>query len=94
MADRFAKIGAENTEENRRFYRQMLFTSPPEACKAISGVIFHHETLYQKADNGKTFVELLKERNIIPGKHMKLESTQQEQSIVLKNSTIFMLRQV
>ena len=44
-------------------------SSPPEACKAISGVIFHHETLYQKDDNGKPFVELLKERNIIPGKY-------------------------
>ena len=44
-------------------------SSPPEACKAISGVIFHHETLYQKDDNGKPFVELLKEHNIIPGKY-------------------------
>lgn len=33
----------------------------------ISGVILFHETLYQKADDGTPFVELLKQRNIIPG---------------------------
>ena len=35
--------------------------------KSISGVILFHETLYQKDDNGKPFVELLRERNLIPG---------------------------
>lgn len=67
MGSRLAKIGVENTEENRRQYRQILFSSPPEACKAISGVILFHETLYQKDDNGRPFIDLLKERNIIPG---------------------------
>lgn len=33
----------------------------------ISGVILFHETLYQKANDGTPFVELLKQRNIIPG---------------------------
>jgi len=33
----------------------------------ISGVILFHETLYQKADDGTPFVELLKQRNIISG---------------------------
>jgi fructose-bisphosphate aldolase class I len=67
MEDRLAKANVENTEENRRLYRQILFTSPPEACKAISGVILFHDTLYEKDDQGKPFVDLLKERNIIPG---------------------------
>jgi fructose-bisphosphate aldolase class I len=67
MEDRLAKANVENTEENRRLYRQILFTSPPEACKAISGVILFHDTLYEKDDQDKPFVDLLKERNIIPG---------------------------
>lgn len=67
MGSRLTKIGVENTDENRRMWRQILFTSPPEACKAISGAILFHDTLYQKDDQGKPFVELLKERNIIPG---------------------------
>jgi fructose-bisphosphate aldolase class I len=67
MGNRLAKVGVENTKENRRFYRQILFTSPPEACKAISAVILFHDTLYEKDDQGKPFVDLLKERNIIPG---------------------------
>ena len=67
MADRLSKAGVENSEENRRTYRQILFTSPPEACKAISGVILFHDTFYQKDDTGKPFLDLLKERNIIPG---------------------------
>lgn len=35
--------------------------------KHVSGVILFHETLYQSADNGTPFVQLLKERDIIPG---------------------------
>lgn len=78
MGSRLSKIGVENTEENRRIFRQLLFTSPPEACKAISGVILFHETLYQKDDNGKPFLELLRERNIIPG--IKLDKGTKELS--------------
>jgi hypothetical protein len=50
MGSRLTKIGVENTDENRRMWRQILFTSPPEACKAISGAILFHDTLYQKDD--------------------------------------------
>lgn len=69
MGNRLSKINVENTEENRRLWRQILFSSPPEAIKAISGVILFHDTLYQKDDhgNGKLLIELLKERHIIPG---------------------------
>ncbi|XP_040563351.1 LOW QUALITY PROTEIN: fructose-bisphosphate aldolase [Lepeophtheirus salmonis] len=72
MGKRFVGIGpngtnVENTEENRRKYRQMLFSVPKERLQGISGVILFHETLYQKDDTGKPFVELLKERNLIPG---------------------------
>jgi len=67
MGKRFAGIGAENTEENRRKYRQLLFTTDKELAKYISGVILFHETLYQKADDGTPFVTLIKNMGIIPG---------------------------
>lgn len=67
MGKRLAGIGIENTEENRRKYRQLLFTSDKELGKYISGVILFHETLYQKADDGTPFVDLIKGLGIIPG---------------------------
>ncbi|XP_018560991.1 fructose-bisphosphate aldolase [Anoplophora glabripennis] len=67
MGKRLADIGQENTDENRRKYRQLLFTTCPTIGDYISGVILFHETLYQKADDGTPFTELLKERGIIPG---------------------------
>lgn len=67
MAKRLGPIGLENTEENRRKYRQILFLADPSMAENISGVILFHETLYQKTDDGTPFVEILKQRGIIPG---------------------------
>lgn len=67
MGKRLTDIGVENTDENRRKYRQLLFTTCPTIGDYISGVILFHETLYQKADDGTPFPELLKQRGIIPG---------------------------
>ncbi|MCL4143960.1 UNVERIFIED_CONTAM: hypothetical protein GTU68_045489 [Idotea baltica] len=67
MGKRLANIGLENTEESRRKYRQLLFTSDKELSNHISGVILFHETLYQKADDGTPFVQLIKNLGIIPG---------------------------
>ena len=67
MGKRLANIGVENTEENRRKYRQLLFTSGAGMANHISGVILFHETLYQKADDGTPFVKILKDNGIIPG---------------------------
>jgi fructose-bisphosphate aldolase class I len=67
MAKRLGPIGLENTEENRRKYRQILFSADKELGNYISGVILFHETLYQKAEDGTPFTQLLKERGIIPG---------------------------
>lgn len=36
-------------------------------AESVSGVILYHETFYQKADDGKTFPQVLKENGIIPG---------------------------
>jgi len=67
MGKRLSDIGVENTEENRRRYRQVLFTTDKTLSQYISGVILFHETLYQKADDGTPFPELLKMMGIIPG---------------------------
>jgi fructose-bisphosphate aldolase class I len=63
---RFAKIGVESTEENRRIYRELLFTTP-KAEEFISGVIMFDETIRQKAGDGRSFVEVLTSKGIIPG---------------------------
>jgi len=66
IGKRFASIGAENVEENRRLYRQLLFTTSGME-NHISGVILFHETLYQKADDGTPFVKILQDKGVIPG---------------------------
>lgn len=67
IGKRLDKIQVENTEPNRRAYRQLLFTSGKPMSEAISGVILFHETLYQNADDGAPFVKVLKDNGIIPG---------------------------
>lgn len=67
IGKRFATIGLENTEENRRLYRQLLFTGDKRLGACLGGIILFHETVYQKDDNGKLFVELIKEMGINPG---------------------------
>lgn len=66
IAKRFDSVGIENTEENRRLYRQLLLKTPG-AEAFVSGVIMYDETLRQKADDGTSFAEVLKSRGIIPG---------------------------
>ncbi len=67
MGKRLANINVPNEEENRRQYRQLLFTAGPELKNNISGVIMFHETFYQKADDGTPFVKMLQDQGIIPG---------------------------
>lgn len=67
LGKRLQDIGLENTDENRRLYRQLLFTTDSAIAKHISGVILFHETLYQKADDGTPFPDLLQRMGIIPG---------------------------
>jgi len=67
MGKRLSSIGIENSEENRRKYRQLLFTSDKELSNYVSGVILFNETVYQKADDGTPFVTLIKNLGMIPG---------------------------
>ncbi|BES90639.1 fructose-bisphosphate aldolase [Nesidiocoris tenuis] len=67
IGKRFKDIKLDNTEENRRRYRQILFTSDDVLAQNISGVILFHETLFQKTDDNVKFVDILKKKGIIPG---------------------------
>ena len=63
---RFDSIGVESTEENRRFYRQLLFTTPGME-DSIGGVILFDETIRQATDDGTPFAELLAAKGVVPG---------------------------
>ena len=63
---RFKSINVSSTEENRRAYREVLFTTKG-AGEFISGVILFDETIRQKTRDGRAFVKALEEQGIIPG---------------------------
>jgi fructose-bisphosphate aldolase class I len=63
---RFDAIGVESTEENRRAYRDLLF-STDGAGDYISGVILFDETIRQSSEDGTPFPKVLEQRGIIPG---------------------------
>jgi len=63
---RFKSVNVACTEENRRVYREMLFTASG-AKEYISGVILYDETLRQKTSDGVPFSEYLNKNGIIPG---------------------------
>jgi fructose-bisphosphate aldolase class I len=63
---RFKKLGIKSTEENRRAYRDMLFTTAG-AGEYVSGVILFDETIRQNAKDGTPFVKVLERQGIIPG---------------------------
>ena len=63
---RFAVLGIPQTEEMRRAYRDMLFTTP-ELEKSISGVILYDETIHQKTADGAHFTKVLGDAGISIG---------------------------
>ncbi|CAM1627857.1 class I fructose-bisphosphate aldolase [Bartonella apis] len=64
---RFDTIKLESTEENRRDYREMLFTTKEAMEKYISGVILFDETIRQKASDGRMLTDIIKAAGSIPG---------------------------
>ena len=66
MNKRLAAIGVEQDEESRRRYRQLLFTTPGFE-EGISAVILYDGTIRQNHDDGTPFVELLRQKGVIPG---------------------------
>ncbi len=63
---KFAKLGVPSTEETRRQYRELLFTTPGLGMH-ISGVILYDETFHQSTSGGKSFLKLLTEEGVLPG---------------------------
>ena len=63
---RFDTIGCESTEDRRRAYREMLFTTAG-AGDHVSGVILFDETIRQQASDGRQLVRVLEDAGIIPG---------------------------
>ena len=66
IAKRFQPFKIESTEETRRQYRQMFFTTPGVG-RYISGAILFDETLRQRADDGRPFVKVLNDNGVVPG---------------------------
>jgi fructose-bisphosphate aldolase class I len=64
---RFDKIGVQNTEENRRDYREMLFRTDKAMREHIGGVILFDETIRQKAKDGTPLVKLIEAAGCVPG---------------------------
>jgi fructose-bisphosphate aldolase class I len=63
---RFQSISLESTEESRRAYRELLF-STPGIENFLSGVILFDETIRQRASDGTPFTVLLEQRGIMAG---------------------------
>jgi fructose-bisphosphate aldolase class I len=63
---RFAAVGAAQTEETRRAYRELIVTTPG-LSESISGAILYDETIRQGKKDGTPFVRVLTDAGIIPG---------------------------
>jgi fructose-bisphosphate aldolase class I len=66
LTKRFDTLGIASTEQSRRTYREMLFTSPGGA-EFISGAIMHDETIRQKSADGRPMVAVQTAQGIVPG---------------------------
>jgi fructose-bisphosphate aldolase class I len=64
---RFDQIGIENTEEHRRAYREMLFTTEEAMRDYVSGVILFDETIHQSTADGRRFADVIKAADAVPG---------------------------
>src|SRR5882757_2970109 len=64
---RFDAIGVQNSEDNRRDYREMLFRTEETMREHISGVILYDETIRQKAADGTPLVKLIEAAGAVPG---------------------------
>ena len=67
IGKRFDAINTQNTEDNRRDYREFMFRTTDAMKTHISGVILYDETIRQKAKDGSTLVSLIQAAGAIPG---------------------------
>jgi fructose-bisphosphate aldolase, class I len=66
LTRRFDPLGIKSTEQSRRAYREMLFTTSG-AAELISGAILFDETIRQKSSGGTPLAEVLSSQGIVPG---------------------------
>lgn len=66
ITKRLSDHGIESTEENRRFYRSLLSTTPGIG-EYVGGIIFFEETLGQKTDDGELIPAACEKQDIVPG---------------------------
>ena len=66
LTRRFDALGIKSTEQSRRAYREMLFTTSG-AAEFISGAILYDETIRQKSSDGAPLAEVLSRQGIVPG---------------------------
>ncbi len=75
---RLAAVGVESTEDTRRAYREMLF-STPGIEEYISGVILYDETIRQAGSDGNPLRDVLTRKGIIPG--IKVDTGAQDMAL-------------
>jgi fructose-bisphosphate aldolase class I len=66
LTRRFDPLGIKSTEESRRAYREMLFTTSG-AAEFVSGAILYDETIRQRSSGGTPLAEVLSRQGIVPG---------------------------
>ena len=66
IGKRFEAVGIESSEESRRAYREMLFTTEGIG-EFLSGVILFDETLRQDASDGRPLAQVLRDNGVVPG---------------------------
>jgi fructose-bisphosphate aldolase class I len=66
LTKRFDTLGIQSTEQSRRIYREMLFTSPG-AGEFISGVIMYDETIRQESSGGVPLAKILENQHMLAG---------------------------
>lgn len=67
IGKRFETISLTSTETSRRDYREMLFRADDAMKAYISGVILYEETLFQKAADGTSLVDIIRAAGAVPG---------------------------
>lgn len=67
MTKKLQPLGLENIEENRRAYREVLYTASPDLGKWLGGCIMFDETYRQSCVDGTPFVKALTDRGVMPG---------------------------
>lgn len=67
IGKRLKSINIENTEDNRRDWREMLFRTEPAMSEHVSGVILYDETIRQLGKDGTALVKLIEDAGAVPG---------------------------